>query len=234
MDAQEAAAQLKGAQQLGQALGQAAQAQGALPLTSHDAKAQEAVEAMLEAIDPQKQGRHPSERKASNREPGDPVEQFAKPVIVLDTPSAAIMATPGSIASYSGQDTSLIAQGDIHAAAAHTASFVSGETTSLYTHEGELQAIAANGNVSLRAHTDRLELLADQDITIISVNDEITITANERIEIVGGDSKVVLNGSDIEFATPGAFTVKAASHAWGGGGRGSVTLETLPQGAAGK
>ncbi|HEY0819462.1 MAG TPA: type VI secretion system Vgr family protein [Rhizobacter sp.] len=230
MDTQEAVAQLKSAQQLGQALGQAAQAQGALAMSSHDAKAQEAVQGLLDALDIDQDGKHPSEQQGSSRDAKDPVAQFAKPYIVFDTPSAAITASPASIASYSGQDTTIAAQGDVHATAAHTASLVSGETTSLYTHEGELQTIAANGRLSLRAHTDALELLADQDITVISVNDEITITAKERIEIVGGDSKVVLHGGNIEFATPGSFTVKAASHSWAGGGKGNASLSPLPTG----
>jgi type VI secretion system secreted protein VgrG len=230
LDVHEAVAQLKGAQQLGQTLGQAAQGQGALGLTSHEAKAQEAVQALLDAIDLEKDGKHPSEQQGANRDARDPVAQFAKPYIVFDTPSAALTVSPASIASYSGQDTTLTAQGDIHAAAAHTASLISGETTSLYTHEGELQAIAANGKLSLRAHTDALELLADQDITVVSVNDEITLTAKERIEIVGGDSKVVLDGANIDFVTPGGFAVKAASHAWAGGGSGSAVVPALPTG----
>ncbi|MBX3618824.1 MAG: type VI secretion system tip protein VgrG [Rhizobacter sp.] len=231
MDAHEAVAQLKGAQQLGQALGEVATARGALPLTSHEASPSAALQAIIEAISPAHQGRHASEKKAEGRHNGEPVEQFAKPYLVLDTPSSAIVASPATLASFSGLDTSLTAQGDVHAAAAHTLSLVSGETTSLYTHQGELQAIAANGNLSLRAHTDALELLADQDITVISVNDEITITASQRIEMVGGDSKVVLDGANIEFVTPGSFTVKAASHAWAGGGSGSAALPSMPDGA---
>jgi len=228
MDAQEAVAQLKGAQQLGQALGDAASAQGAMKLASHTAAKQEALQGLIESIDPKHDGKHASEKKANGREAGDPVEQFAKPYVVLDTPSAAVIASPATIASFSGQDTSLTAQDDVHAAAAHTASLVSGQTTSLYTHQGELQTIAANGNFSLRAHTDQMEILADKDITVISVNDEITITASQRIEIVGGDSKVVLDGGNIDFITSGAFTVKAASHEWAGGGSGSARLPTMP------
>jgi type VI secretion system secreted protein VgrG len=228
MDAQEAVAQLKGAQQLGQALSQAAQAQGALSLSSHDANDQEALQGVLDAIDPKLNGKHASEKKAQGRNSADPVEQFAQPYLVFDTPSTAITASPATLASYSGRDTTLVAQNDVHAAAAHTSSWVSGETTSLYTHQGELQAMAANGNFSLRAHTDALELLADKDITVISVNDEITITAKERIEMVGGDSKVVLNGANIEFVTPGSFTVKAASHAWAGGADAGVVPAKLP------
>jgi type VI secretion system secreted protein VgrG len=228
MDAQEAVAQLKGAQQLGQALGDAAQAQGALKLTSHIAAGKEALQGLIEAIDPKLQGKHASEKKANGREPGDPVETFAKPYVVIDTPSAAVVTSPATLASFSGQDTSLTAQSDVHAAAAHTASLVSGQTTSLYTHQGEFQTIAANGNLSLRAHTDQLEILADKDITVLSVNDEITITASKRIEMVGGDSKVVLEGANIDFVTSGAFTVKAATHDWAGGASGGASLPSLP------
>jgi type VI secretion system secreted protein VgrG len=228
MDAQEAVAQLKGAQQLGQALGDAASAQGAMKLASHTADKKEALQGLIESIDPQHEGKHASEKKANGRESGEPVESFAKPYIVIDTPSSAITASPATLASFSGQDTSLTAQGDVHAAAAHTFSLVSGQTTSLYTHQGELQTIAANGNLSVRAHTDQLEILADKDITVISVNDEITITASTRIEMIGGDSKVVLDGSNIDFVTPGTFVVKAASHDWAGGGSGSGSLPSLP------
>ncbi len=234
MDAQEAVAQLKGAQQLGQALGDAANAQGAMTLPSHTADKNQALQGLIESIDPKHDGQHDSEKKANGRESGDPVETFAKPYVLLDTPSAALFASPAMIASFSGQDTSLTAQGDVHAAAAHTASLISGETTSLYTHQGELQAIAANGNLSLSAHTDQLEILADKDITVISVNDEITITASQRIEIVGGDSKVVLDGANIDFITPGTFISKAATHTWAGGASGNAHLPALPAGLAGQ
>ncbi len=133
MDAQEAVAQLKGAQQLGQALGDAASAQGAMKLPSHTADKKHALQGLIESIDPKHDGKHDSEKKANGRESGDPVETFAKPYVLLDTPSAAVFASPATIASFSGQDTSLSAQGDVHAAAAHTASLISGETTSLYT-----------------------------------------------------------------------------------------------------
>jgi type VI secretion system secreted protein VgrG len=240
MDAQEAVAQLKSAQQLGQNLGQAANAQGAMTLTSHQAEDTQAVQALLKAIDAKQDGQYSGavggqeakKAKAGARDLDDPVERFAKPYVVLDTPSTAAFASPAGIAAFSGQDTSITAQGDVHAAAAHTISLVSGQTTSLYTHEGEFQAIAANGNLSLRAHTDQLEILADKDISVVSVNDEITVTA-KRIEMVGGDSKIVLDGANIDYVTPGLFEVKAAQHSWAGPGSGSAELEALPQGLAG-
>jgi type VI secretion system secreted protein VgrG len=230
MDANEAVAQLKAAQDLGQRLSDAAQTQGALKLSSHDKNDTEALQRLLKAIDPKQDGQHEGQKKQQGRTDTDPVEAFAEPHLVLDTPSAAAFASPGPIASYSGQDTSITAQSDVHLAAAHTASWVSGQTTSVYTHEGELQAIAANGNLSLRAHTDAMEILADKDISIVSVNDEIRITASQRIEMVAGDSKVVLDGANIDFVTPGTFTVKAAGHNWGAAAKGQGSLAGLPAG----
>jgi uncharacterized protein (DUF2345 family) len=77
--------------------------------------------------------------------------------------------------------------------------------------------MAANGPVSLRAHTDALSILADQSVTITSVNDEIRIGANQQIQLVAGQSAITLNGGDIDFTTPGAFTVHGATHAFLGG-----------------
>ncbi|MEY2892310.1 MAG: hypothetical protein RJA98_2218, partial [Pseudomonadota bacterium] len=39
------------------------------------------------------------------------------------------------------------------------------------------------------------------------VNGDITIAASSRIDLIGGDSKVSLNGGNIDFITPGSFTV---------------------------
>jgi hypothetical protein len=64
-------------------------------------------------------------------------------------------------------------------------------------------------------------------LSIVCVNGEITVTA-KRIEIVGGDSKVVLNEADIDFITPGTFITKSAEHAWGGPASGSADVAALP------
>ena len=87
--------------------------------------------------------------------------------------------------------------------AAHTAAQVSGQTSSLYTHAGGLQIKAANGPVTLRAHTDTLQLLANKDIQILSVNSEITVSAQSKIELIGADSGITLEGGNITFTTTG-------------------------------
>jgi type VI secretion system secreted protein VgrG len=234
MDAAEAVAQLKAAKDLAGRLSDAAKAGNAHGL--HSADAGQAVEKFLTSIDPAKDGKHAASvngqeaRKASagSRDLADPVEAFAKPVVVLDTPSTQAWASDASIASFAGQDFSLISQGDLHETAAHTHATVAGQTASFYTHNGGIKAFAANGPVSLRAHTDELQILADKDVTVISVNGEIHINAQSKIEIIGADSSIVLDGGNITFTTPGTWAAKASAAAMLGGGNRKATFAPLP------
>ena len=237
MDAQEALAQLRGASDLGQRLSEAATSATAQPLSAFEPN--QSVAKLIDQIDPKKDAKHPGSvngQEAKKAAPGsrtatDPVEAFTSPVISLDTPSTAVWATEAGMASFAGQDSGIAVQGDTHQTAAHTWASVSGKTTSWYVHEGGVKAFAANGAVSLRAHTDALQIWADKEVTVISVNDEIRISAQSKIELIAGQSAITLQGSNIEFKTPGAFTVKGSSHAFLGGGGSVAELPFLPQGA---
>jgi type VI secretion system secreted protein VgrG len=236
MDAQEALAQLRAATDLGQRLSQAATSATAQPLSAFEPN--KSATKLIDQIDPKKDAKHPAsvngqeakKAAAGSRTGSDPVEAFTSPVIALDTPSTAIFATEAGMAAFSGQDSSLAVQSDAHQTAAHTWASVSGKTSSWYVHEGGIKAFAANGPVSLRAHTDALQIWADKEVTVISVNDEIRISAQSKIELIAGKSAITLEGSNIEFKTPGAFTVKGSSHAFLGGGGQAAALTPLPAG----
>jgi len=239
MDATEAVAQLKASQNLGQRLHDAARQSQAAGLHSHTPG--QALNKLIAAIDPHKDGKHTGPvngqaavKTSDGRQDGsEPVETFAQPLIVLDSPASAALASQASVLAMSGQSTSLAAQGDLHQAAAHTWASVSGQTTSFYTHTGGIHAKAANGNVSLRAHTDQLQIWADRDITVISVNDEVRISASSKIELIGGQSSLVLEGGNVTFSCPGNFQVKGGSHAFLGGGSKAAELPALPVGKLG-
>ncbi|MES2089984.1 MAG: type VI secretion system Vgr family protein, partial [Pseudomonadota bacterium] len=222
MDAAEAVAQLKAARQLGDTLSSSARQQGAQGLSSHDG--QQALQQHIDSMDPQAQGKYTSAvggqeaKKANGRTLQDPVERFNQPLLHLDTPVSASFVTPSSISVFSGQDSSLTMQGDAHLMAAHTVSSVSGQTSSLYTHAGGIKGITANGALSVRAHTDAMQVHADQDVTIQSTTDEIRVQAKDSITLAAGQCQIVLKGGDITLTMPGQFTVKGAAHAWEGGG----------------
>lgn len=237
LDASEAVAQLKGARDLGQRLSDAATHSGAHAL--HSLNADQSVQQLTDQIDPVAQGKLSGSLNAQNavfdpaghREGRTPVHQFAQPVAVLDTPSSLVLASDGPIAQYAGEHLSQVAQGDVQISAAHTAAQVSGHTTSLFTHAGGLQMKAANGPVSLRAHTDTLQLLANKDIQILSVNSEITVSAQSKIELIGADSGITLDGGNITFTTPGTWNAKGSLKELTGGASGSAPRPALPVGS---
>ncbi|NMM08674.1 MAG: type VI secretion system tip protein VgrG, partial [Polaromonas sp.] len=223
MDTREARGQLKAAQSLTEALHQAAKQQQALG-AGQTKEAAQAQKTLLQRLDPKQQGSFKAQGLASlngqttqkaqtsSREL-DPaleagVERFGAPLIVLDAPSAIVLASAASSVVFAGEQLHLVTQGDSQLGAAHTVSAVAGKTQTFFTHAGGLEAIAANGALSLQAHTDQLEVLADKEVTVVSVSDAIRINARTQIVLKAGQTSITLDGADITFACPGTFSVK--------------------------
>ena len=234
MDSHEAVSLLKRAEALGKTLGDAAAHQKAL--FSKDAS--NAQSELIEQLDPQAKGKYvgavngqPSQKaKSGSREPDaqQPVEKFASSIVLLDSAASINWATPASTVVYAGQQLNWTTQSDLHMTAAHTVSSVAANAASLFTHGGGIQAIAGNGPVSLQAHTDGLEIVADKEVTVISVNDCIEIKAKEKIVLQAGQSAITLEGGNITFACPGKFSVKGGKHCFDSGANKAANLLNLP------
>jgi len=234
MDAHEAVSLLKGAQALGKTLGDAAAQQQAL--FSKDAAT--AQSDFIEQVDPKAMGKYAGavngqtalKAKSGSREadPSQPVEKFGTAIVLMDSAASINWATPASTVIYAGKQLQWTTQSDLHMTAAHTVASVAANAASLFTHSGGIQAIAGNGPVSLQAHTDGLEIVADKEITVISVNDCIEIKAKEKIVLQAGQSAVTLEGGDITFACPGKFSVKGGKHFFDKGARKTAISSNLP------
>lgn len=234
MDAAEAVARLQAAQAMNKALADAATAQHAL--VSRDALA--AQSALLAQLDPQADGKHAGAvngQQANKAADGartldaaQPVERFAAPVVLLASAASVNWATPASTALFAGGHVHWSSGADVHVTAACTFSQVAAKAFNLATHAGGIRAIAANGPVSLQAHTDQLEILADKSVTVISVNDSIEIKANGKIVLQAGQASITLEGGNIMFACPGTFSVKGGQHVFEGGASKTANLRNLP------
>ncbi|MCP1572768.1 type VI secretion system secreted protein VgrG [Herbaspirillum rubrisubalbicans] len=234
MDASEAIAQLKGASELANNMGDAATQQQAL----HSAAAFQAKSDFIAAIDPADQGKHPAsvngqdafKTKGDSRQTdaAQPVEKFAKAAVLMESPTNINWASAASTLLYAGENLHWTSQGDTHWSAADTASLAAGKAATLFAHEGGIQVFAGNGPVSLQAHTDALEILADQQVSVTSVNDSIEIKARHKIVVQAGQSCVTLEDGNITFACPGTFSVKGAAHAFPGGARHTPIFYNLP------
>jgi type VI secretion system secreted protein VgrG len=238
MDTAQALSMLKGAHALSKTLGAAAAQQKAL--FSKDAGQAQAD--FIGQIDPKDKGKHADtvngQRafKTSNgaREPdaGQPVEKFGSSIVLMDSAASMNWATRASTLIYAGQQLHWTTQSDLHVAAAHTVSAAAGNALGLFTHSGGIQAIAGNGPVSLQAHTDQLEIIADKAVTVVSVSDCIEITAKSKIVLQAGQSSITLEGGDITFACPGKFSVKGGKHLFDGGASKAAEFSPLPDGVS--
>jgi type VI secretion system secreted protein VgrG len=236
MDMAEAVAQLQSAKALTQALSDAASQQQAL----HSVDAAKAHATSITHTDIAQDGKHAATvngQEARKTQAGarsldataqGAVERFKTPWVVMEGPSHVHWASPASTLVFAGEQLHSSTQGDSHWAAGHTWSSVSANANTLFSHSGGIQAFAGNGPVSVQAHTDALELLADKDITIVSVNDEISINANSKITLQAGQSAIVLEGANITFTCPGTFTAKGSSHPFGAGGSSAAAMAKLP------
>jgi type VI secretion system secreted protein VgrG len=146
----------------------------------------------------------------------------------MDSAASINWATPASTVLHAGRQLHWTTQSDFHFTAAHTMSSVAGNAAGFFTHAGGIQAIAGNGAVSLQAHTDQLEIVADKEVVVISVNDCIEIQAKDKIVLQAGQSAVTLQGGDITFACPGTFSVKGGQHVFDGGSTQAAVLDKLP------
>ncbi|WP_229518445.1 type VI secretion system Vgr family protein [Massilia sp. PAMC28688] len=234
LDVAEAVSLSKGARDLGERLAEAAAQQQAL--FSEDAA--KAHDELIGQIDPMAKGKHEGElngqdvlkAKSGERDldAEQPVEKFATPIVLMEGPANINWATPASTVVFAGEQMQWTTQSDLHLAAAHTVSSVAANAVSLFTHAGGIQAFAGNGPVSLEAHSDQLEILADKAITVISVNDSIQINAKEKIVLQAGQSSITLEGGNITFACPGNFTVKGGTHVFDSGACNPAVLPGQP------
>lgn len=231
MDTRDALGQLRAAGSTSANVADTATARG-VPATA----ANGAIDTLVDHLDPDAGaaydgpvGGQPSGKPApGTRDPDAPTECFGQPQLVLEAPSDVVLTSPGTMALTAGEHISLTCQSDLHLAAAHTIALASGESAGLSAHAGPLRLVAANGPVSLHAHTDALELLADDSVTINSTDDSVEVLAKQRIELRVGSSAITLEGGNVTFACSGRFTAKGAVHPFAGGARATPTLSTLP------
>lgn len=93
--------------------------------------------------------------------------------------------------------------------------------------DGQFSMTNAKENITLSAHTGKLEATAKQDVNIASSTKEVEIVATNKITLTAGGASITLDGGDITI-TAKQFTEKAGKHSKAGGGRDGMGLAGLP------
>ena len=117
------------------------------------------------------------------------------------------------------QQDMIISSGDSH-------NQVSSESLNIIA-DGQFSMTNAKDNITLSAHTGKLEATAKQDVNIASSTKEVEIVATNKITLTAGGASITLDGGDITI-TAKQFTEKAGKHSKAGGGVDSSYLSRLP------
>lgn len=234
LEADDALQRLRAGEKLAEALSKTARQQQAL----YSADAIKAQKELQKQVDPKEEGKyssavngHAAQRAqdgARELDAAKPVERFGRAIAALDSVDSINLATPASTVLYAGENLHWISGSDLHMTAGQTYSSVAANAATLFSQEGGIKAIAGNGNVSLQANTGEMEILADKEVVILSVNDGIEIKASKKIVLHAGQSSITLEGGDITFACPGNFTVKSGKHVFHEGQKNAASLVKLP------
>ncbi|WP_175865300.1 type VI secretion system Vgr family protein [Burkholderia cepacia] len=231
LDVAERVAQLKDAEKTAQELDRAATGALAVGLSANAA-----LTDFLKAIDPAQDGKYAgtvggqsaTKPSGTQRDGGDPVERFATPAVLMESPENIVVTTPDSAVSYAAQHVHVTSQGDAHVGAGATVAAATGDAASLYSVAGGLKAIAGEGPVSVEAHASTMEILADQTVRVTSTDERVDVLAQDAIVLQQGPNRITLKGGDIIVETPGQFAVKSGGHPFPGPRATSVKLPALP------
>jgi type VI secretion system secreted protein VgrG len=151
-----------------------------------------------------------------------------------------LVSAPAGIGLVSGDHLQLSAANNLIATAGGNADIgvikrftvAAGEAVSLYAQRLGMKFFAAKGKVEIQAQSDEMRLLADQNMTITSVNGRVTIEAKEELLLKCGGSYIRMSATGIEDGTRGDRTWKAAGFSRQGPASLPVDLPELPKPAA--
>lgn len=227
MQMSDALDQLYGAVNTTERLSQAAQQAQAGIMAAHAAQ-----QALGDELNPRKAAHYPAQVNGQNTTQPDTeqaAERFSAPHMVLETPDHLTAATPASSNVFAGQQLQVTSQQDLHFSAGHTIAGASGGNLHWYTAKGGAKVVAQTGEVSLQAHTDRMELLADQAATFTATTGRIDLIAKARIVLQAGSASITLQGGDISFTCPGVFSIKGSEHPLLRGAKHTLNLDAMSQ-----
>ncbi|OWJ95847.1 Rhs element Vgr protein [Pseudomonas sp. A46] len=157
------------------------------------------------------------------------LEQLREAVVLLSAPRG-IALTSGNHLQLSAERNLIANAGTDAALSVVRRLFIGvGEGVSLFVRTLGLKLIANQGAVRIQAQNDRLELLARQGLDIVSSEDEIHITAKQKIVLNAGGSYISLDACGIESGTRGDHFIKSAHFDYQGPATQTPPLPELPQ-----
>ena len=148
------------------------------------------------------------------------------PFTLIDSAADTVYVSDDLLIHRSMGEMIMTSQQDILTSSGDSHNQVSSESLNIVAN-GQFSMTNAKDNITLSAHTGKLEATAKQVVNIASSTKEVEIVATNKITLTAGGASITLDGGNITI-TAKQFMEKAGKHSKAGGGVDSSYLSRLP------
>lgn len=154
--------------------------------------------------------------RGNGRTRPDEFPEFERPDIVVSSAANLHTSAAGATHLASEKHTAISAGGNVVIGSARSFLASVFEKVSLYAHKAGVYIGAASGKVQIRAQSDEIEAIANQDFKLVSEGGTVYISAKNKIVLTAGGSRWVVGPEGVQGFTPAEFLVHAGTHATDG------------------
>lgn len=133
-------------------------------------------------------------------------------VVLASAPQGVALTSGEHLQLTSTKNTMVTAGQHVDIGAMKSVTVSAEQSLGLFAHKAGAKVIANQGSIEVRAQHSTLEMSSDQQCTITSSKDEITISTPKTLTLNGGGSYLKLSESGIEHGTNGDFITKASRY----------------------
>ncbi|WP_404990995.1 type VI secretion system Vgr family protein [Burkholderia plantarii] len=155
---------------------------------------------------------------------------FAEPVMVFGSPAGIGLSTQQAAQIHADRQVNLVSGESTHIAAGKSLIASVAQKLSLFVQSAGMKLFAGKGKVEIQAHSDNIELTAQQTVKVLSSGAGVEVAAKDGILLTSGNAYIRIKDGNIEIHAPGKVDVKGAEHLFAGPQGTNYPLPPLPQG----
>jgi type VI secretion system secreted protein VgrG len=156
-------------------------------------------------------------------------KDLSAPAILLSAPDGIGAATPASLLLNSGAAMYLQSQNDINLAADQHLSAHAKKGISLLAQREGMRLVSGEGPLEIQSHGDLMNLIAQQDITVQSVQGRLKLLSEKGITLGSGDAAIHLDPVEGILLDSHSKIRSRGQHIWEGPGGQRFPLMVLPK-----
>ena len=140
---------------------------------------------------------------------------FEKNILVGAGEAGIALVTPKETHQYSAISHTITAGQDFNISIGNSWLNSIGKHYSTYV-QNDIKLYSGQGNVSIQAQNNHLEIIADKTLKIFSNTSKVEVAADKEIFIACGGAYIRLRDGNIDLHAPGTIEHKAAQHLFNG------------------